>query len=161
LQAAEVARRAASGRELFHFLAVGLELHGIPRDSREHGFGLAGGIERDFRETPLGFATVERADLAAECRGDHLVAEAHADEGELACVGFLEEGEFGLHPRLGIADVLLAAEADDAVHIVKVLRDAGSAEDVEAADVELEAVVAEGGAETTRADAGAVLEDDD
>src|SRR5690606_13477288 len=128
-------------RELLDLMAVGLELHRVPGDAGEDRLSLALHRQRDAREAPFDAPAVHRADLTAQGMGDQLVAEAHADQGELAGMRLAEVGDLGLHPGVVLTDVLLATEADDAVDVVKVWRYGRGPVEVGAADVELQSVI--------------------
>lgn len=156
LRGGEEGRAVGEARDL---VAVGVELLVSPRDAGEDGLGLTGDGDVDGGEAVFG--AIHGGDVAAERGRDELGAEADADDGEFGLVGCLEEGEFGVHPVVGLADVLRSAEGEDARDVVEVGREGGCAEEVQSADVETEAVVAERDADAPGDAFGAVLEDDD
>ena len=118
---------------------------------------MRGWEEVDIDEADLG--ALHGCDGSAEGVGDHLCAEAEADDGEGALVCFANEVGFFFDPGVPGVEVGFGAERDDGVDAVEVGRDGVAL--VEASDIELEGVVSECEPEPAGLAAFVVLEDGD
>jgi hypothetical protein len=80
--------------------------------------------------------------------GDHLGAEADADDGHVGLVGLADEVELAGHPPGRFGHVLGAAQDEKGVHVVEIRGKGGVAIAVGPSDVELEGVIPERGAQS-------------